>query len=203
MTRETRFNLIFIAVLLAVSLPGAVILARKKMEPGARQMGEPDPVRRSIPYMDPAPVPSIMARISPPKTAQWVKQIGRTIGGEPQPSQARQYEVLEITQDGGVLGAVLLSWQHETGATYQAAVGGRMTRVEIMREVQVPAEIQEELRRAGYIRPPAEVAVLRVSMEFDSTPTDGRTDVTVSKITGKGDQADIVTLFTRPDGSGK
>src|SRR5436190_484811 len=36
MTKESRYNLIFLAMLLAVLAPGAVILFRKKLEPVAR-----------------------------------------------------------------------------------------------------------------------------------------------------------------------
>ena len=38
MKRETRVNLIFLIAFLAISLPGAVILFRKKLEPNARRM---------------------------------------------------------------------------------------------------------------------------------------------------------------------
>ena len=45
MTRETRLNLIFIAIILAILTPGAVILFRKKLEPTLKPMAMPHAVQ--------------------------------------------------------------------------------------------------------------------------------------------------------------
>jgi hypothetical protein len=71
MKKETRNNLIFITILLALILPGAVILVKKKMQPGERPIGAPDPVRKTTGYMDPYPAETV-PRLAPPLTLQWV-----------------------------------------------------------------------------------------------------------------------------------
>src|SRR5439155_25260156 len=77
MTKESRYNLIFLAVLLALMLPGAVILFRKKLEPTLRPMSEPDPVPRTIAYVSNGTVPPGMRRVEPPHLAEWVDQVAR------------------------------------------------------------------------------------------------------------------------------
>ena len=41
-------------------LPGAVILFRKKLDPTAHRLDQPDPVLRRLPYMSPLPAPPDM-----------------------------------------------------------------------------------------------------------------------------------------------
>ena len=78
MTRETRANLVFLALFLAVCLPGAVILFKKKMQPGAVPLGMPDFVRRRLPYLVPLPTPDDQViRVIPPQTGAWVSELSR------------------------------------------------------------------------------------------------------------------------------
>lgn len=153
--------------------------------------------------MDPAPVPSIMTRTSPPMTQRWVRELGRTLAGEPHLSKARWFEVLDQRRQGDELHLAVLVWQHEPGTTYRATVAGKPSRVGGVREVQVPAEILEELRREGYIRPPATVAVVEVITAPTPPATDGKLDLILSGNTSKGERSDIVTLFTRADATEK
>src|SRR5688572_33317835 len=76
MTRETRSNLIFLGIFLAISLPGAVILVKKKMRPGAAPapLSRPDPVRRQLPYMAPQVTSDKVVRYVPPMTRQWLME---------------------------------------------------------------------------------------------------------------------------------
>src|SRR4051812_9783512 len=81
MSKETRFNLIFLAVFLGISLPGAVILFKKKSDPLAGRMSLPDSVRRRLPYMSPLHAPDVVTRYVPPITGEWVTRISRAQGG--------------------------------------------------------------------------------------------------------------------------
>ena len=82
MKRETRANLLFLALFLAVSLPGAVILFKKKLDPNASRMGMPEFVRRRLPYMAPLATPdSEVMRVIPPLTGAWVEELNREQGG--------------------------------------------------------------------------------------------------------------------------
>src|SRR5438067_8975063 len=83
MTRETRANLIFLAIFLAISLPGAVMLVKKKTEPGAPPMAMPDYVRQRLPYMAPQRTGDSVIRVVPELTGQWVEATNREQGGGP------------------------------------------------------------------------------------------------------------------------
>jgi len=77
MTRETKYNLIFLAVLLPLLAPGLVVLVSKKMEPGSAPMYMPKAVRQQAAYNDPSPKRPGIERITPLETAQWIAQLGR------------------------------------------------------------------------------------------------------------------------------
>src|SRR5258705_13319164 len=80
MKRETRANLIFLTAFLALTLPGAVILFKKKLDPRAPAMIMPDYVRRRLPYMAPQLIPEQVVRFVPDLTGQWVTQLNRDHG---------------------------------------------------------------------------------------------------------------------------
>lgn len=71
MSGETRANLVVLAVVLLLVAPGAVIMFKKKSQPGERPIGSPDPVRRTTAYMDPFPAESV-ERLAPLRTLEWV-----------------------------------------------------------------------------------------------------------------------------------
>src|SRR5258705_13554788 len=82
MKRETRANLIFLTAFLALTLPGAVILFKKKLDPRAPAMSMPDYVRRRLPYMAPQlSLAEQVVRFVPDLTGQWVTQLNRHRGG--------------------------------------------------------------------------------------------------------------------------
>src|SRR4051794_34934996 len=81
MKRETRANLIFLGCFLAISLPGAMILFKKKMNSSAPPMFLPDAVRRRLPYMAPVSTPDEVTRFIPDLTGAWVENVSREQGG--------------------------------------------------------------------------------------------------------------------------
>src|SRR2546423_11645880 len=82
--RETGANLIFISVFLCLTIPGAVILFKKKLDPAAPPMFMPDFVRRRLPYMASQLSPEQVARYVPYLTGQWVSELSRErAGGSP------------------------------------------------------------------------------------------------------------------------
>src|SRR4051794_33309752 len=111
MKRETRANVIFLSLFLAVSLPGAVILFKKKMQPGAVPLGMPDFVRRRLPYMAPQVTPDDQViRVIPPLTGTWVADLCRErAAGAVQPrngplpvtSSDRVVQVTGLKEEGG------------------------------------------------------------------------------------------------------
>ena len=118
MTRETRANLIFLAIFLAISVPGAVMLVKKKTEPGAPPMSMPDYVRQRLPYMAPQRTSDSVMRVVPELTGEWVEQVNREQGGGarvmmnghvPLISDDRTVQVVSITKEK----AFLLLWEEE------------------------------------------------------------------------------------------
>src|SRR4051794_39962704 len=81
MQRETRANLIFLGVFLMVSIPGAVVLFRKKLDPASPPMFMPDFVRRRLPYMASQQSPQQVVRYVPELTGNWVTEITRERAG--------------------------------------------------------------------------------------------------------------------------
>ena len=81
MKRETRANLIFISVFLCLTIPGAVILFKKKLDPAAPPMFMPDFVRRRLPYMASQLSPEQVTRYVPDLTGQWVSELTRQRAG--------------------------------------------------------------------------------------------------------------------------
>src|SRR5690242_16988642 len=80
MRRETRANLLFLVIFLIVSVPGAVILFKKKMDPAAPPLFMPDYVKTKLPYMAPQRTPDSVVRYVPELTGQWVQQLTKAHG---------------------------------------------------------------------------------------------------------------------------
>jgi hypothetical protein len=74
MRRESRLNLIVIGCVLLLVLPGAVILVKKKSQPGERAIGSPDPVRTTTAWMDPYPEAAV-TRLAPLRSLQWLSAL--------------------------------------------------------------------------------------------------------------------------------
>ncbi len=77
MKPETRANLLFLILFLAISVPGAVILVKKKMQAGAAPMSMPDAVLRRLPYMSPLQTPAEVKRFVPARTGEWIATLAR------------------------------------------------------------------------------------------------------------------------------
>ena len=63
MTRETRNNLVFLVVVVAMLAPGAVILFKKKMQPTLKPMHLPHAVQRQVAYLSPLETPPGKQRV--------------------------------------------------------------------------------------------------------------------------------------------
>src|SRR5687767_258416 len=124
MKRETRYNLIFLAVLLALMLPGGVILFRKKLEPTVRPMYLPDPVPVAVAYLSPEPTPPGKTRVEPARTAEWVKTlarergVGRILRGSdelPLTSDKKTFQIVAARRVGHGVHISLIDWRETPG----------------------------------------------------------------------------------------
>jgi hypothetical protein len=182
--RETRVNLIFLVVFLAVSLPGAVILVRKRLQPGAPRMDQPDVMVTRLPYMTPPPAPPGVKWIVPDQTRAWLEQVMKERTGnarmlssappgpqwEPVISDNHLLQVMSATSKDGGLRLAILLWngQMEPSASHCAlTVNGTTVRVAAVAKIPVPPAVRQELVRLDYPRPPEHI----VWLEAEAEPT--------------------------------
>jgi hypothetical protein len=207
MTRETRFNLIFLAILLAVLLPGAVMLFRRKLEPTVRPMYLPDPVRQSLAYMSPDETPPGMTRVAPPHAAEWMAGIVRDlIGAEavrPRDEQGlpltsrpwRWFEVVAYRQAGERVEVVVALWRPPQSEG-KWTIADEPATIDAWRHVELPRLVREELGANGVLIPPKSIWVGRIS---SVKPSPAQWDVKYVPDDRTIDSANIVTSFTSPD----
>jgi hypothetical protein len=176
--RDTRANLIFLGVFLALSLPGAVILFKKKLDPSTPPAFMPPATRTRLPYMSPEEAPDLQ-RFVPERTGEWVRRIAREHGydgvamadGVPVVSEGRRVQLLGSRQEGERRVGLLI-WDEgvaDPGAIAVATDGGAPVPVRDSAVVQVPADVRKELMIAGYPKPPRQVAWVEVVVPGKAT----------------------------------
>jgi len=174
--RQTRANLVFLAFFLAVSLPGAVILFKKKLDPSAPRLDQPDPVLRRLPYMTPLPVPPGMKWIVPDRTFQWLRLLSQQMSGtlpysaappgpEWEPVISRDHRLQVLTLSDRRLG--LLVWKSDLEprpALFSVRAGDAEIQVTGTQEELVPEEVRRELVVLGYTKPPKNVMLIEAKL---------------------------------------
>jgi hypothetical protein len=207
MKRETRANLLFIGLFLAISLPGAVVLFKKKMDPTSAPMGMPDFVRRRLPYMVPLSTPdNQVTRVVPPLTGAWVADVHREQGGDgpvlmkgplPVTSKDRNLQVTGLTETASGTSIFLLAWEGGFGvepARYRVEAeskGERFSgRVVAARAVTMPTNVKRELMSGGYVKPSPEV--VWIELAFDAAVSGKRPLALRVAYDGIGEQASSV-----------
>ena len=182
MTRETRLNLIFLGVLLAILTPGAVLLFHKKLQPTLKPMGEPEAVQREIAYMSPLQTPPGKTRVEPPQTARWIEGIVRERIGEARDLAERGRQIVRPTDPDGLplmsdrksfqlvaaepiesqVRLWLLLWDDYDPAreeiwSVKLADAEQKFQIVATVPIEVPPIVREELGERGVTRPPHEV----------------------------------------------
>ena len=184
MRRETRANLWFLILFLAISLPGAVILFRKKLDPTSPRLDQPDRVTRRLPYMAPPPAPPDVKWVVPDLTRQWLAEVVRPRGAalvsaaepgpkwEPVISADHLLQVMIAANAGAAWRVELLLWQGtpELLTRYYSVHldAGNLredSRVTAVRQVAVPPEVRRELVLMGFVRPPSQVLMIDADFE--------------------------------------
>ena len=176
-TRETRINLWFLAIFLVISLPGAVILFIKKLDPSAPRMDEPDAVLTRLPYMTPAPSLSKVRWMVPPVTYRWLteltqKKTGGTMASalppgpewEPVISADHRVQVMSTSTRNGMTHLALAVWDSPSADDASRVklafqVSGHDVPIEIVQtdSVEIPGPVRHELVSLGYSHPPARI----------------------------------------------
>lgn len=169
MKRETKLNLIFLAAFLAVSLPGAVILFIRKLDPNAAPMYLPDPVRHRLPYMAPQWTPDEeVTRVIPPQTGQWLEDLNRQQGNAepillreqiPVISTDRLIQVVKAKIKDSKLIVQLIAWDSygvdagQYDASLRSASDIEKGKVKSARNIAMPDPVRKELMKGGYVMP--------------------------------------------------
>jgi len=178
---ETKVNLWFLVIFLVISVPGAVILFRKKLDPSASRMDQPDAIVRALPYMTPPPWPPGMRWIVPPSTKHWVDAIARLHGGEDQAESAvrggpewvpviSQDHLLQLVthhvgKNSSTFG--LLVWSDSLPldrAVYRVTCGRFKLDVTGVSRISVPSDVRHELVTLGFSRPPENVTWIEATL---------------------------------------
>ena len=203
MQRETRYNLIFLAVLLAVLLPGAVILFRKKMEPTVRPMYLPDPVPTAVAYLSPEPTPPGKTRVEPARTAEWVKGLARDRGvmevlrgsdGLPLTSDSKTFQIVSARPAGQAIHVTLIEWR-DPSANW--TLNGRPPAKSHQTQLGIPQIIREELGEYGVVVPPKEIVWRELEFAADRQGPSSRI-VRTGAGSANQDTLDFVLPFTSP-----
>ncbi len=189
MRREAKLNLIFLLVILAASLPGVIMLLRKRATEDVRPM-LPPPVRNSFAYMDPNPGNFELVRINPPLTSDFVCSLANNLlkfGPDdlktlvPRPdfravmSVKRDYQIVATSKDGSMNKVIFLGWNRRLKSiaeryTFQARttadqiVPGRVTGCA---SEKLGLDMISELKNYGFIVPPS--TVIWYVVEFPAT----------------------------------
>jgi hypothetical protein len=191
-TRETRLNLWFLAIFLIISLPGAVILFIKKLDPSASRMDEPDAVRMQLPYMAPVPAPPEMRWMVPPVTHRWLTDLTQQKTGgpmasavppgpewEPVISPDHRLQVMSVRAAGGTTHLALTVWDtplsddaSRINPKFQA--NGHELPASIVRNgsIEIPAPIRYELVNLGFAHPPARIEWIDCEVKGPIEPND-------------------------------
>lgn len=182
MTRETRYNLIFLVLICGLSAPGAVILFRKKLDPKAPAMYLPKPVRQTLAAIDPRPAPETVQRVVGPFLTEWLNSINwaNEFGTEINEtslrplsvSQHRTFQAGLIDRTDSEILAGLVGW---AAAAAEERVAGQLAFRVVLpdgsefqgdrvasRRVPLPVRVRSELQDQGYILPPSDVHLLCV-----------------------------------------
>lgn len=174
MTRETRFNLIFLAILLALLTPGGIILFRKKLQPTLKPMAMPHAVQRAHAYLSPLETPPGLTRVEPPQTARWIEGIvrerigdgggGRAIlrptdrDGLPLTSDKKTFQIVAAEPQERQVRIWLIHWGAKPvkDERWSVTMAGAEQPFEIVdsRTMAMPQLVREELGETGLLRPP-------------------------------------------------
>ena len=213
MTKETRSNLIFLAILIAVLLPGAVLLVRKKLSPDARRADLPDAVPTTVTFMDPQPTPPGMRRVAPPKTMQWLaKMIEENAGhqairdlydtdGLPLMSDDKTFQLAAVREESGAIRMWLLAWDPDDADFFRGAhwtLVGKDARGEgvgkSFEQIPIPDPIRDELGENGLLKPPKTLCLREIEFPLVNSSTWRIT----AEANRRSDQLVFVPSFTNP-----
>lgn len=188
--REIRSNLLVLAVVLVVVTPGAVILIKKKSQPGARPIGAADVVINTTAFMDPYAGPG-MERLAPLAVVEWtqsllpagaspvtptknptrlVRRKSSTVGSEiPLPDMDLVSAATVPTSENHYLQLVAQTGDEATVVLWSEVplggvkVNGVVAAPSRQATHAVPTDLRHVMQNAGFVDPPPAVTVFTVA----------------------------------------
>ena len=167
-----------------------MLLFRKKLDPNASRMDQPDAASRRWAYMVPPPAPANVTWVVPPRTAQWVAQLVASHGQStalltadrdgrfPPPAISPDHwaQIAAIARSARRMHVALLIWDAAAqpqpklfSLTAELAPGHVLQADQCSADsVAVPPDVRAELMKFGYIYPPSRIVFL--SAEFSGDP---------------------------------
>lgn len=211
MKQETRYNTIFIVALLAISLPGIIMLVRKKLnQPPRESRGAlAAPVRTEVVYVDPLPQGPRLQAVVPPLTRQWVASQSPLVASLDDDvvlsSARRSFELIGTDRRDNHLAVTVLLWdprlpQSPDRIGFSITVPGpsREGTIHSFDPVVLPEPVLDELRSRAYLTPPPQA--WRVEVRFPGDSTEGTLRLRAATAAGPfEDQLDLAIL-ARPRG---
>lgn len=179
-SKESRANLIFVALFVLISIPGLIMLVRKKMDPERGPMWMPPAMYSGLVYIDTIDAPPNIKRFVPARTAAWVRDLVRerfgpaapptsVVDGDDQPvmSEDRLAQLVGVeTRDGKTRIAVLF-WnlpRESTPTSIQILRDDTPLTDTITESIEVPQEIKRDLQESGIPAPPLHVQFVTATL---------------------------------------
>lgn len=173
MKRETRINLLVIAIILAVMIPGGVRLAHLAYTEGRGPSASPTPARKAVAYMDPRPFDPSIPRVAPPATVAWLEGIAhRFAPPDTQPAAAQRsmsahlrFELLRHVYADREQQFVVIIWHRAAEpVNFTLTADSRAHRCETLARdtLALPPRVRRELLAIGYETAPTAVTVMHL-----------------------------------------
>lgn len=200
MKRETKINLIFLAIILALMLPAAFrMYAKRVSDPERKPMSMPDPMRLDAVYIDPNPKHPSVNFVVPLRLIRWHDKIlarqfqqhppaegsqwARLEGAE---SSLRTFELIAAADGSDQFTMYLLLWDQTvlpnlSSGSFELAfqIDGNAeawqnapVSIEAASPQPMPYEIRRELKNLGFINPPQSVMLIRLSTDHPEVVPD-------------------------------
>lgn len=202
--RETRANVIFIVVLLAATVPGGIIVFKRKLDPSAPTNALPESRRTNLVYISPMDAPELQ-RYVPELTGRWVEQLAADHGYShvamedelPIVSSRRGVQWIGVKSTESGKDAALVVWDDAVRSADEVVVSangadGSALKIKEFDRIPIPENVRKELVYGGFPKPPKEVAWVVVSLP-DSL---GNANMRTLQVKYSGGD-EIVRVFTK------
>lgn len=180
MTRDTRNNLIFLAILIPLILPGAIMLFKAKLDPDAKRMFQPDFVRKEVLYNNYDDQRPTDHRLVPVMTSQWLQSEAYTmfhpavqahvklLSGFASNEHRFEVSAIATSKDAGTF---LLAVVWDPNVTSPKFVLGDDPMAQVATFTRdLPPAVRKELQKSGFVKPPNQIQAYMLQSKLMVNP---------------------------------